>query len=134
MSRNSSLILLALILGAMIFPAASIYAWQRSQQSHEDMSAKIALDHLYNSSTFSFDGIANSVKVVGVTQTLTYVTTRFTIVTIEFDCSNGGYGDRTGQNVIQMIKHHTAVIHIADDLVTMMVLDGIWDELAGQMI
>jgi hypothetical protein len=132
-SRNSSIILLGFILGLMILPVASIYAWQRSQLLPEEISTKKAIDYLYDSPTFSFDGIVSSVKVVGVMPTTTFIPQSM-IVTIEFDCSHGGYGDRNGQNILQIIHHHTAVIHITEGLVTKMVIDGVWDELAGQMI
>jgi hypothetical protein len=127
------LVFLALILGAMCLPAASIYAWQRSQPSPEDAAVRKSLDYLLNSPTFRFDGLSDSVKVLGVMKDTT-ITTPFCIVTVEFECGHGGYGDRSGQMVTQFIQHHTAVIHVSEGRVTMAVIDGVWDELAGKFI
>jgi len=121
-------------LSAMCLPAASIYAWQRSQPSPEDAAVRKTLDYLLNSPTFRFDGLSDSVKVVGVTKSMTYAQPSFWIVTVEFECSHGGYGDRSGQMVTQLIQHHTAVIHVSEGRVIMAVFDGVWDELAGKMI
>jgi hypothetical protein len=50
-------------------------------------------------------------------------------VTISFDSRHGGYGDRTGMMVIQVITPHTAVIQVRDGNVDSAILDGIWDEM-----
>ena len=129
-----SLALLALVLGAMCLPAASIYAWQRSQPSPQDEVLRKALDHLYASPTYGFDGVRDSLKVTEFIQAMNLTPPNFWIVKVEFDCSHGGYGDRSGQVVTQLIQHHSALIHVTEGRVTLMIIDGVWDELAGDMI
>jgi hypothetical protein len=131
---KKSLALLVLVLGAMCLPAASIFAWQRMQTSSEDAAVKVAVEFINGSPTFKFDGVQGSMNATSVTIAETFAPPSFYIVNIEFDCSQGGYGDRTGQRVIQVVQHHTAVIHVTEGVVTLAVLDGVWDELVGVML
>lgn len=126
--------MLALMLGAMCLPAASIFAWQMLQVSPEDEAAGVAVKWIEGAPTFAFDGIEGSIRVESVTLAETFAPPSFYIVEISFDCSHGGYGDRTGQMVLQVIEHHTATIHVTDGAVTMAVLDNVWDELNGTML
>jgi hypothetical protein len=128
------LAMLALMLGAMCLPAASIFAWQMLQVSPEDEAAGVAVKWIEGAPTFAFDGIEGSIRVESVTLAETFAPPSFYIVEISFDCSHGGYGDRTGQMVLQVIEHHTATIHVTDGAVTMAVLDNVWDELNGTML
>lgn len=76
--------------------------------------------------TFAYDGIAESFKSVG-SEGNTY--------TFTFECLHSGYGDRTGQMVLQAITPHTAVVTtLGGDTIVSAVLDGKWDMLAQKLI
>jgi hypothetical protein len=36
--------------------------------------------------------------------------------------------------VLQAVQHHSIVIRVTDGVVTLAVLDGVWDELVGVML
>jgi hypothetical protein len=131
---KKGLALLALVLAAMCLPAASIFAWQRIQTSPEEEAAKVAREFIISSPTFMFDGVLGSIKVTSVTIAKTFAPPSFYIVNVEFDCSHNGYGDRAGQMVLQAVQHHSIVIRVTDGVVTLAVLDGVWDELVGVML
>jgi len=132
--RMKGLAMLALVLAAMCVPAVSIFAWQMLQVSPEDEAAGVAVKWIEGAPTFAFDGIEGSIKVESVTLAQTFAPPSFYIVEVSFDCRHGGYGDRSGEMVLQVIEHHTATIHVADGVVTLAVLDNVWDELNGAML
>jgi hypothetical protein len=47
----------------------------------------------------------------------------------EFQCSNAGYGDRTGQELATVITPHTASIAVQQGEIKAADLDGKWDIL-----
>ena len=134
MSKKSSLALLVLVLVAMCLPVVSIYAWQKMQPAPDEEASKIATDFLRVSPTYIFDGIKGSMNVSSTVLAQTFAPPSFWIVTVEFDCCHSGYGDRAGQMVLEVIQHHIAVVHVTDGLVTMAVIDGVWDELNCVML
>ena len=134
MSKRSSLALLVLVLAAMCLPAASIYAWQKMQPTPGEEASKITTDFLRGSPTYIFDGIKGSMNVSHVVLAKTFAPPSFWIVTVDFDCRHSGYGDRVGQIILQVIQHHTAVVHVTNSVVTMAVIDGVWDELYCVML
>ena len=119
---------LALII-TMSLPALSLYAWQVSYASisEDEMAVDIALAFLKNGATFKYDGIPGTI-VIGETLILESYPVQY-VVTIEFDSRHGGYGDRTGQILIQVITPHTARITVVSGEVVSATLDGLWDEL-----
>ena len=110
------------MLVALCLPAASIYAWQRSQLTSENEVAEQALNYLYDAPTFLFDGIRESVRILKVIQSMIFTSSSW-LVNVEFDCSHTRYGDRSGEIVQQVIQHHTAVLLLTDGRVTSMVID-----------
>ena len=133
MSKKSSLALLVLVLAAMCLPVVSIYAWQKMQPAPDEAS-KIATDFIKVSPTYRFDGIEGSMNVSSTVLAQTFASPSFWIVTVEFDCSHSGYGNRTGQMVLESIQHHIAVVHVAGGQVTVAVIGGVWDELNCVML
>ncbi|MBM3292059.1 hypothetical protein FJY84_05220 [Candidatus Bathyarchaeota archaeon] len=117
----------ALILIALIFPA-SIYAWQNSQIVSSEKSSIIALNFLKNAPTFMFDGIEDSIKIIKVSELEKYPT--LYIVQIGFSCRHSGYGDRTGQNLLQVISPHLLIVHIENNRVLKAEIDGKWNEIS----
>jgi hypothetical protein len=134
MSKKSSLALLVLVLATMCLPVVSIYAWQKMQPAPNEEASKIATDFIRGSPTYIFNGIEGSINVSSTIQAQTFAPPSFWIITVEFDCRHSGYGDRTGQIVLEAIQHHIAVVHITGDLVTAAVIDGVWDELNCVML
>jgi len=90
---------------------------------------QIALDWLYNSPTYKFDGIIETVKVIDIYQAQTFAPPSFWQVTIEFDSSHAGYGNRENMHLAQVITTHTIVIHVTEGKVDYAIIDNIWDEL-----
>jgi len=100
----------------------------------KEVVTKMALDWLRASPTFRFDGLEESLKVVEVWQAQTFAYPSFWQVTVEFDSTHAGYGDRTGQVLAQVITHHSIRIHVTEGVVTMAVIDEKWDELKQSML
>jgi len=115
---------------AMCLPVLTISAWQRTQQkAAEDRAASAAINLLFASPTFMFDGFKESVQVKTVQ--------RFGdghLVRMEFECGHDGYGDRSGQVLLQVATRHVAEARVVDGGVVGMVFDGAWDELAQAFI
>lgn len=130
MSKQVSVLLVAFVVTAMCLPVLTISAWQRTQQKAAvDRAASAAYDHLMVSPTFMFDGFKESVQVKTVQ--------RFGgghLVRVEFECSHSGYGDRSGQTLLQVVTRHVAEAHVINGRVMGMVLDGVWDEMGQTLI
>jgi hypothetical protein len=94
-----------------------------------DESRDIAREFVLTSPTYLFDG-----------KQLTHIDTKplqcssCWQFTFEFTSSQGGYGDRSGKMVIQVITPHTAVITVENGKVTHAVLDDHWDMINQTMI
>lgn len=119
---------LALII-TMSLPALSLYAWQMSDTSisEDEIAIDIALAFLTNGATFKFDGIPGTI-IIGETLILESYPVQY-VVMITFNSRHGGYGDRKGQILIQVITPHTARITVVSGDVVSATLDGVWDEL-----
>jgi hypothetical protein len=113
------LIILSLIDRIHVDIGASGNAGQRAEE--------IARDFIVQAPTFKFDGISDTLKVTDV-KALEIFPVQY-IITITFDSLNAGYGDRTGQEVREIITPHTAVVTVVNDNVVSAMLDNQWDEL-----
>ncbi len=51
-----------------------------------------------------------------------------------FTSTHGGYGDRTGEPVIQVITSHNIVVLLEDGKVTKVTTDGKFNEMTGKMV
>ena len=107
---------------------------QRPIDTTQSEIEKIALQWLYNSLTFKFDGMKETVKVTEIWQAQTFAYPSFWQVTVEYDCRHAGYGDRTGQVLAQVITHHSTRIHVTEGVVNLAITDEIWDELNQKLI
>lgn len=127
MDMKLSVVLALMVSG--LFPALSIYAWQtRPEGAYTEDEAKIiAIHFLKNSPTFKFDGIPESVQVMGAYRARTPIPTY--LVSISFDCRHAGYGDRTGMMLAQVITPHQIGIIVEEGKVIKAVIDDKWDEL-----
>ena len=91
-----------------------------------DGAIDIAKGFLLNGPTFRFDGISNSVKVINVTALPSPWTWE---IKLSFSCAHSGYGDRTGQILLQVITPHVMRVVVQNGKVTLAVIDETWDEL-----
>ncbi|MDD5591257.1 MAG: hypothetical protein PHY18_04950, partial [Dehalococcoidales bacterium] len=71
------------------------------------LQQKIAINFVKNSPTFIFDGIEDTLELVDSEELGDSVTW---IYTYEFQSRHAGYGDRTGQILLQVITPNEAVI------------------------
>jgi hypothetical protein len=90
-------------------------------------AAEIAKDFLMKAPTFGYDGISPTVRVDSV-DVLESLPLQYA-VRIVFDSRHSGYGDRTGQVVLQVITPHTTIIRVVEEEVVSAILDGVWDEM-----
>lgn len=91
-----------------------------------DEGIDIAKEYIIKAPTFTWDGMPETLEVQGAQEgdcTSCYV------ITITFDSRHGGYGDRTGMMVTQMITPHTAIVQVREGKVESATLDGRWDEM-----
>ena len=124
--------LVAIFLAALIVPT-SIYAIQNpSQGINTNKPEDIALRFIRDGPTFSFDGITTTLKITSMTINKSYPPQY--VVTVDFQCLHGGYGDRTGEIVLQAITSHTAIVTVIEEKGVSGVVDGIWDEVAQRTV
>jgi hypothetical protein len=90
----------------------------------QEESQQIALEFLENSATYKFDGVAETLTLA---DTLILRCPSCWTFIYKFDSRHGGYGDRTGQMVTQVITPHEAAITVIRGEVTDANLDGKWD-------
>jgi hypothetical protein len=86
----------------------------------------IALNYIKGAPTFTWDGMPETLEVTGVEPLRC---TDCWEVSISFETRHGGYGDRTGMMVTQVITPHTARVLVKEGLVEYAVLDERWDEM-----
>ncbi|MDD5511230.1 MAG: META domain-containing protein [Dehalococcoidales bacterium] len=95
------------------------------------LQQKIAINFVKNSPNFIFDGIENTLKLVD-SEELEDTITR--IYNYEFQSRHAGYGDRTGQMLLQVITPHEAVIMIFNGEIISAVIDEKWDMINQKML
>jgi hypothetical protein len=95
--------------------------------SEGEQAKAVAVDFLTPAPTFSFDGIAGTMNVTEVIALQSYPVQY--MVHVSFDSAHSGYGNRTGQILLQVITHHEAVVGVVNGQVVSAVLDQRWDEL-----
>ena len=117
---------MSLIAGLVLTSAGCASALGETNQSP---LSNVADNFIRNSSTFKFDGYANSVKISNPVQkpggTVEY--------TVEYQTGQPGHGDRSGQMLPQLVTNHTAIIDVRDSTVATAVCDDEWDIKADKM-
>ena len=131
MDKKVNTLLALIIVGAL--PAFSLYtsavslsAWSPGQEFSEDGAVSTARSYLKGMPTYAFDGLSDSVEVAKV-EPLRMLNTWE--VTIAFTSSHSGYGDRSGQIVLQVLTPHVTRIVVSEGRVTRAVTDETYDEL-----
>ncbi len=90
-------------------------------------AVEMAIMFLKKGPTFSFDGVPGSIEVIDVIAAESYPIQYF--ITIAFECSQAGYGDREGQILAQVITVHEIRIALSDSVIGSAIIDNSWDEL-----
>jgi hypothetical protein len=97
----------------------------------EEESLRIAEDFVKHSSTFAFDGIEGSLRLMErLDSDLKYAWT----FVFKFESKQAGYGDRTGQMLAEVITPHEAVVTVECGEVKTAVMDGRWDMLSEKFL
>ena len=129
MDKRASLVLALVITG--IFPAITLNAWLNKPAEYTEKGAiDAALYYLENSPTFKYDGMLDSINVTGAYKARTPTPTW--LVVVEFDCANSGYGEKTGQIVLEVETHHEMSVIVVEGEVTSATIDGEWDEITQE--
>lgn len=126
-----------MVIGVIIVGLAGSYLLGGLGSQEDDLvsekeSLEIAQDFVRNSPTYEFDGSNLNhtetlyPEVAGHPDLYTFV--------FEFRSSHGGYGDRTGEPVTQVITPHRAHITVDNGNVTNAVLDQEWDMIEQEYI
>ncbi len=115
-----------------LFPTLAIYAGLQSPTITytEEHAIDIAENFLKKSPTYSFDGIEETIEFVKV-DTIRMPNTW--LATFKFDSRQSGYGDRTGEILLQVITEHTMAIMVSNGEVISAVTDDVFDELTETM-
>lgn len=92
---------------------------------------QLAYDFVVNAPTFAFDGMPETLVLV---DTETFKCPGCWDFTYEFDCTQAGYGNRTGMMLAQVITPHRAVISIRNGVINAAVLDNSWDMQVQMMV
>ncbi|HXW02211.1 MAG TPA: hypothetical protein VD828_02415, partial [Candidatus Nitrosotenuis sp.] len=104
---------------------------QTSDPAPDVIQAELAIDFVKNAPTFAFDGVDDSLTVEDV-MILESFPVQY-VITINFESSHGGYGDRTGQFLTQAITPHTIIVTVVDGQITSAIIDDAWDEVNQEM-
>jgi len=92
----------------------------------------VAQRFIVTSPTFAFDGDINTLdtEYVGTTKSIPpqYM------IRIAFDSTHGGFGNREGQILTQVITPHKMDIIVSEGIVISAVTDEVWDELNNQYV
>ncbi|MBD3207134.1 hypothetical protein GF319_12435 [Candidatus Bathyarchaeota archaeon] len=88
---------------------------------------ELVMEWLRNAQTFNFDGIEGTMRVVNSVILESYPEQY--VITVAFECSHPGYGDRSDMILAQVITEHTAIVIVSSGEVQSAVIDGQWDEL-----
>jgi len=97
----------------------------------EEESQEIARDYLIDSPTFKFDGIADSLELTATNTLRSPYSWEFVY---EFESAHAGYGDRTGEVVLEVITPHTAGITVKRGEVTSAIMDEKWDMMKQELL
>jgi predicted secreted protein len=97
----------------------------------EGESKKVAENFIKNSPTFTFDGMEDTLKLI---DTLRARCPYCWVFVFEFDSAHAGYGNRTGQAVLEVITHHRASVAIEQMKVASAVIDDEWDMIRQEII
>lgn len=97
----------------------------------DEVDRRVAESFLRNSPTFRFDGLPDSVDLLGAAAGDCTTCREFTF---GFESSHPGYGDRSTMTLDGAVTQHKAVITIEAGLVTAARIDNVWDVLTQRPV
>lgn len=101
------------------------------QQMTEELAAEVGTQFVSGSPTYLSSGMSGTLQRVESRQEDRPYCWTFVF---EFDSRNSGYGDTTGQVVLQVITPHRAAITVEAMEVVEAVMDGRWDMMAQRFL
>jgi hypothetical protein len=101
------------------------YAVSASPEEAEE----IAENWIKSAPTYSFDGFDLKLEKHEILESIP----ELHFLTYTFTSSHGGYGNRTGQIVTEVLTPHTIEVTVSDSNVTSAIIDEEWDELAQKL-
>lgn len=116
------------ITGAYLIPAQSTVVIAPTTQTDQERydALGVAQKYVVTSPTFAFDGDINSLKTEYVGSTKSIPADH--IFKATFESSHGGFGNREGQMLIQVMTPHVMEIVISEGNVISAITDKTWDE------
>ncbi len=101
------------------------------QEITQDKSLQIAEEFVKNSPTFQFDGMEDSLVLVETLYPDIEYAWQFIFA---FDSRHSGYGDRSGENLLQVITPHEVSVVVEKGVVISARMDDQWDMLEQELI
>lgn len=102
-----------------------------SEDLKRSEALEIAQRFVVDTPTFAFDGDLNTLDTISVN----LLTSPYQhLIKIAFDSAHGGYGNREGQILTQVITPHTIELIVSEGVVISAITDQKWDELNNQYI
>lgn len=93
---------------------------------------EIAKNFTVQAPTFKYDGILDTLNVTD-SKILESFPVQY-VITLTFDSTHAGYGNREGQILAQVITPHIAVVKVENGNVISAIIDNKWDELNQESI
>jgi len=118
MTRVSSVCIVLLVAALPVLAAAC----GQAQVHDEESSRKVAEEFVRQEATFRFDGITETLEVVN-----TIALGEGWQFTIEYESRHAGYGDRSGEALLEVITPHTCLVTVENGEVVWAVMDQKWD-------
>jgi len=84
---------------------------------------------LLNCPTFRFDEIGNSIVITKVVRSQSA-----SDLGIDFTRAHSGFGDRSGQDLLEVITPHQILITIEDGKVSSAIIDDVWGEVDQRLL
>ncbi|RDJ31278.1 MAG: hypothetical protein DWQ18_03300 [Crenarchaeota archaeon] len=127
-------VIAALAIGLYAVPALSTETSELvvTANKDEEKAIEIAQKFVRSSPTYSFDGIDGTLDLISV-DVLESLPVQYHIK-VAFESSQGGFGNRDGQMLTQVITPHVMSILVTEGQVISAVTDETWDELNHQYI
>ncbi|WP_268542019.1 hypothetical protein [Candidatus Nitrosotenuis cloacae] len=134
MAIIAAIVAASVIVAAYFIPAQTTVNIEPVEGEDEDTPRAIAaaLDYVRISPTYAFDGIEDTIKIDKISKTGSSPA-EFDI-TVSFESTHGGFGNREGQMLTQVMTPHMMQILVSDGTVISAVTDGTWDEQNHQYV
>ncbi len=102
------------------------------EEKEKNDALGVAQRYIVTSPTFAFDGDINTLDTVYVGSAESFPPQY--MIKMAFDSAHGGFGNREGQMLTQVITPHIMEIYVSEGAVISAVTDETWDELNLQYV